>query len=132
MSASAPSGNAMSVNAMSVNVALVRGRLSSPPEVRVLESGRTLAVMQVTARPEGERAVSVPVTAWDPPAWVEDLDADDEVVVVGQVRRRFYRAASGSASKVEIEAAMLAKGGDRRRVSAVLRRARKALDGASR
>lgn len=115
---------------MSVNVALVRGCLSSPPEIRVLESGRTLAVLQVTARPDGERAVSVPVAAWDPAAWVEDLEADDEVLVVGPVRRRFYRAATGSASRVEIEAVMLAKGSDKRRVSAVLRRARKALDDA--
>ncbi len=115
---------------MSINVALVRGRLSSPPEVRVLESGRTLAVLQVTARPEGAPAVSVPVAAWDPPAWVECLEAEDEVLVVGTVRRRFYRTASGSASKVEIEADALARGGDRRRVSAVLRRARKVLDGA--
>lgn len=117
------------VNA-SVNVALVRGSLSSPPEVRVLESGRSLAVLQVTARPEGERAISVPIAAWDPPAWVEGLAVGDEVIVVGSVRRRFYRAAAGAASKVEIEAEMLAKGGDRRRISAVLRRARRRFDDA--
>ena len=115
---------------MSINVALVRGRLSSPPEVRVLESGRTLAVLQVTARPDGAPAVSVPVAAWDPPEWVECLEAHDEVLVVGTVRRRFYRAASGSASKVEIEAEMLARGGDRRKTSALLRRARRILDAA--
>jgi len=115
---------------MSVNVALVRGRLSSPPEIRVLASGRTLAILQVTARPEGAPTVSVPVAAWDPPAWVECLEARDEVLVVGTARRRFYRTASGSASKVEIEAERLARGDDRRRVAALLRRARKILDAA--
>lgn len=116
---------------MSVNIALVRGCISSPPEVRVLASGRTLAVLQVTARPEGEKAISVPVAAWDPPGWVEDLAVHDEVVVLGPVRRRFYRAATGSASKVEVEATMLARAGDRRRVAALLRRAQSALDEAA-
>jgi len=116
---------------MSVNVALVRGRLSSPPEVRVLESGRTLAVLQITARPYGAPAVSVPVAAWDPPSWVECLDERDEVLVVGTVRRRFYRTASATVSKVEIEAEMLARGGDRRRTSALLRRARAIIDAAA-
>ena len=110
-----------------MNIAFVRGQLSSPPEVRVLSSGRTLAVLQVTSRTEGEAAVSVPVAAWDPPAWVETLEAGDEVVVAGPVRRRFYKAAQGVASKVEVEATMLARGGDGRRVASLLRRAGKVL-----
>jgi single-strand DNA-binding protein len=111
-----------------VNLAVVRGCCSSPPEVRVLPSGRVLAVLQVTARPESGPAVSVPVATWDPPAWVERLDAGDEVVVVGRVRRRFYRAGAQAASRVEVEADLLARGGDRRRVAVALRRAQAALD----
>lgn len=113
---------------MSVNLAVVRGACSSAPEVRVLKSGRRLAVLQVTARPEGSPAVSVPVAAWDPPAWIESLDTGDEVVVVGRVRRRFFRAEAGASSRVEIESEYLARAGDRRRREAAFRRACAALD----
>jgi single-strand DNA-binding protein len=113
---------------VSLNLAVVRGCCSSAPEVRVLPSGRVLAVLQVTARPASGAAVSVPVAAWDPPAWVERLDTGDEVVVVGRVRRRFYRAGAQAAARVEVEADLLARGGDRRRVDAALRRARARLE----
>jgi len=109
---------------VSVNLAVIRGCCSSAPEIRVLASGRTLAVLQVTARPEAGPAVSVPVVSWDPPAWVERLDVGDEIVAVGRVRRRFYQAGGVAASKVEVEADLLARGGDRRRVGVALRRAR--------
>lgn len=113
---------------MSVNLAVVRGNCSSPPEVRELPSGRVLAVLQVTARPAEGSAVSVPVTVWEPAAWVERLEAGDEVVAVGRVRRRFYRGAGGAASRVEVEADVVARGGDRRRVAVALRRAQAALE----
>ena len=113
---------------MSLNLAVVRGCCSSAPEVRELESGRTIAVLQVTARPPEGPAVSVPVVSWDPPAWVERLDAGDEVVALGRVRRRFYQAGGAAASKVEVEADLLARGGDRRRVNVALRRASELLE----
>jgi single-strand DNA-binding protein len=113
---------------VSLNLAVVRGSCSSAPEIRVLTSGRTLAVLQVTARPTEGPAVSVPVVAWDPPAWVERLDVGDEIVAVGRVRRRFYQAGGSAASKVEVEADTLARGGDRRRVGVALRRARDLLE----
>jgi single-strand DNA-binding protein len=113
---------------MSLNLAVVRGCCSSVPEIRELASGRTIAVLQVTARPDGGPAVSVPVVSWDPPAWVERLDEGDEVVAVGRVRRRFYQAGGAAASKVEVEADVLARGGDRRRVGVALRRAQELLD----
>ena len=52
---------------MSVNLAVVRGVCSSPPEVRVLPSGTTLVVLQVTTRPDDGMTTSVPVVVWDPP-----------------------------------------------------------------
>jgi single-strand DNA-binding protein len=94
----------------------------------MLKSGRVLAILQLTTRPDDGAAVSVPVVQWDPPAWVERLDVGDEVVVVGRVRRRFYQAGGAPASKVEVEADALARAIDRRRVGAVLRRARDVLE----
>ena len=70
-------------SAKSFNVAVVRGACSSPPELRVLPSDQRLAQLQITTRVDG-RAMSVPVSVLDPPAWVEALDAGDEVVVLGR------------------------------------------------
>jgi len=113
-----------------LNVAVVSGVCSSPPEVRVLESGTRVASLSVRAPARGgngtdagERATSVPVTVWDPPAWVEELDTGAAVVVVGQVRRRFYSRPGGVGSRVDLEATAIARSRDRRRVDAALRRA---------
>ena len=113
-----------------LNVAVVSGVCSSPPEVRVLESGTRVASLSVRAPARGgngtdagERATSVPVTVWDPPAWVEELDTGAAVMVVGQVRRRFYSRPGGAGSRVDLEATAIARSRDRRRVDAALRRA---------
>ena len=42
-------------------------------------------------------------------------------MVVGRVRRRFFRAAGAAASRVEVEADVVARARDRRRVEAALR-----------
>jgi single-strand DNA-binding protein len=115
---------------MSFNLAVVRGACSSAPELRTLESGSTLAVLQITAREPDAPTTSVPVVMWDPPEWVGDLDSGDEVIAVGRVRRRFYRAGAAAASKVELEADYLAPANDRRRVKTALRRARDQLSSA--
>jgi single-strand DNA-binding protein len=111
----------------SCNVAVVRGTCSSPADVRVLPSEQVLAKLQVTTRVEG-RALSVPVAVLDPPGWVQQLDAGDEVVVVGHVRRRFFRAGGVTASHVEIEAEMVTRARDRRRRQAARRRVDAVLD----
>jgi single-strand DNA-binding protein len=102
------------VESESVNVAVVWGTCSSPPDIRVLPSDQRLAQLQLTTRVEG-RALSVPVSVIDPPAWLEGLDAGDELVVLGSVRRRFFRAGGSTASRVEIEAEIVCRGRDRRR-----------------
>ena len=87
-----------------LNVAVVRGTCSSPAEVRTLPSGeRARPAAGHDPRRRAARC-RCPVAVVDPPAWVEELDAGDEIVVVGQVRRRFFRAGGATASRVEIEA----------------------------
>jgi single-strand DNA-binding protein len=111
-----------------VNIAVVAGVCSAPPDVRVLPSGSTVANLAVTApRGAGEPATSVPVAVWSPAAWVERLDEGDSVIVVGRIRRRFWRAGAVTASRVELEAEAIARGTDRRRLPALLRRATDAL-----
>ena len=64
----------------------------------------------------------MPVAVWSPAAWVETLEAGDEIVVVGSVRRRFFRAGGATASRVEVEAEAIARARDRRRLAALRKR----------
>jgi len=114
------------MEAESFNVAIVRGACSSAPEVRVLPSKQRLAQLQVTTRVDG-RAMSVPVSVFDPPAWLENLEAGDELIVLGAVRRRFFRAAGSTASRVEIEAEVVCRARDRRRSRGLQKRVEELL-----
>jgi single-strand DNA-binding protein len=113
---------------MSVNIAIVRGVLSSAPECRTLPSGSELAQLQVTTRPDDGAAVSVPVTVADPPSWVSALEPGDEIVAVGAVRRRFFRAGGATASRVEIAAVKVARASDKRARARIQRAIRDGID----
>jgi len=105
-----------------INLCLVRGVASGPPELRTLASGRRLATFAVKTHGLEPPATSVPVVVWDPPAWLEALDHGAELVVAGCLRRRFYRSATGGlAARVELEASLVGRGTDARK----LRRARR-------
>jgi single-strand DNA-binding protein len=111
-----------------LNVSVVCGPCSATPEIRVLESGTRLATLAVRCPAGNDRATSVPVTVWDPPAWLESLQPGDAVVVVGRLRRRFYQRPGGVGSRVDLEAELIGRARDRRRIDAALRKAESALD----
>ncbi len=111
-----------------LNLVILRGVLSGPPRVRTLVSGTALHSYEVTTRagagtaPAGTSqqppAVTVPVV-WLDPSRPPKLGAGDEVVVVGRVRRRFFRSGGATRSRTEVEAAVVAR--------ATASRARRAL-----
>lgn len=105
-----------------MNLTVVAGRLSRPASIRELPSGTRLASLDVTAGRDrdGEPADSVPVVWRDPPSSVESLDTDDDVVVVGRVRRRFFRAAGVTQSRTEVEADVVLRPRQRARVQRAL------------
>jgi single-stranded DNA-binding protein len=112
-----------------INLAIVRGSASGPPEIRQLPSGRRVATFSVRTHALGPPATSVPVAAWDPPAWIEAVDEGDELIVAGSVRRRFYRAVTGSlASRVELEAAVVGRAAESRKVRRARHLAEEALE----
>ena len=129
------STNAPATADLAVNLGVLCGPCSAAPEVRVLESGTRLATLAVRC-PAGpaastggeERATSVPVTVWDPPAWIDTLEAGDAVIVVGRLRRRFYQRPGGVGSRVDVEAELIARTRDRRRIVTALRKARAVLE----
>jgi single-strand DNA-binding protein len=108
--ATEPSRSTLSVPPPGTNLVVLRGVLSRDPEPRQLPSGDALVAYEVTVRPGAgsdgpARAESVPVAWFDPPAAATALAAGDEVVVVGRIRRRFFRAGGATASRTEVVAA---------------------------
>lgn len=108
-----------------MNHVLLTGRLSSAPQHRELASGSSLWSLELTTdTPEG--ACSVPVAWFDPPGEPAFV-AGDEVVVLGSVRRRFFRTATGTQSRTEVVASDVVAATAKRKVAAVLRRATERL-----
>ncbi len=85
------------------NFVVLRGRLSSDPVVRDLPSGASVTQIELTTKCEGA-AVSVPVVVESGAITVGE---GDDVVVVGHVRRRFFRAGGVTQSRTEVVAAEL-------------------------
>ena len=89
-----------------MNVCVVRGQLSRDPEVRELRtSGGQVVELDVSVAAHDERPTeTVPVCLFDPPDATLRLAAGDAVVVIGRVRRRFFRSSSGTMSRTEVVA----------------------------
>ena len=105
------------------NLSVLVGTLSRPAEVRTLPSGDEVVALEVTVRPEGQPAESVPVAWTGAPAAAARWPEGEEVLVVGRVRRRFFRAGGVKQSRTEVVATIALP--TRRRVAAG-----KALDAA--
>ena len=87
-----------------MNIAVVTGHLSRPPERRALSSGEEHVGFEVSVeRPDG-RAETVPVVWPSAPPSASELEVGAAVVVVGRVRRRFYRVGGGTQSRTEVVA----------------------------
>lgn len=98
------------------NEVLLVGRVSGVPEERTLPSGDRLTTWRLVVErgpgrrpPQGVRATTV--DTFDCVAWTaavrrraSALLADDVVEVQGALRRRFWRAGGGAASRCEVEA----------------------------
>jgi single-strand DNA-binding protein len=105
-----------------MNVVILRGHLTRPPETRVLPSGDLLVSYEVTIAAEGDgRAESVPVVWLSAPASSADLEPATDVVVVGRVRRRFFRAGGTIQSRTEVVAAQVIPARSRARASRTIR-----------
>ena len=101
------------------NVVLLRGQLSSDPRPRQLPSGDEVINYEVTTETDEGKA-SVPV-AWFAPRRRPNLQAGDEVLVAGFVRRRFFWAGGSAGSKTEVVAEVVARPTTRTAAAAVAR-----------
>ncbi len=83
---------------------VLRGRLTRPCELRVLPSGDRLVALELSVTRAGLKAESVPVVWHDAPTAAEAFDVDQSVVVLGRVRRRFFRTGGRTESRTEVVA----------------------------
>jgi len=109
------------------NLAIIRGVVSHDPQERHLPSGGVVVQFDVATRVEtdGKLArVSVPVAWNDPsPAQLGPLVAGGDVVVIGSVRRRFFRVGGATQSRTEVVADAVIPARRHKRVDTALRRA---------
>ena len=113
-----------------LNSVVLHGRLARPAETQVLPSEATLVRLEV--RVDGAAGVeTVPVVWFDPPAWPATLDAGAEVVVVGRVRRRFFRAGGATQSRTEVVVERAARARSRRRAADLVTSAAACLETAA-
>lgn len=108
------------------NLAVVCGAVSHEPHERRLPSGAVVIQFDVTTRVESDgkpATVSVPIAWHDPsPAQLGLLVADVDVVVIGTVRRRFFRVGGATQSRTEVVADTVIPARRQRRVDTALRR----------
>lgn len=112
------------------NVVVLIGRLARPASLRQLPSGDCLVEYQLTVPRPGQRADSVPVVWEDPPPSASEHDTDAEVVVVGRVRRRFFRTAVRTESRTEVVAEVVVPARQAKRVRAALAAAQQQIEAA--
>ena len=106
-----------------MNVVILRGSLSSAPQSRDLPSGSVVWTLEVTT-PTETGNLSVPVAQFDP-VRAPEFAPGDSVVVVGEVRRRFFRAGASTQSRTEVVASEIVP-------ARAVARARKAVERALR
>lgn len=106
-----------------MNVVVLVGRLARPAEMRELPSGDRLVAYEVTVDRPGERAETVPVVWMGAPATAVEHDVDERMVVVGRVRRRFFRSGGTTQSRTEVVADAVVNARHAKRVATALERA---------
>jgi hypothetical protein len=111
-----------------MNVVVVRGTLAAEPGWFETRAGGRIAGFDLVVTDDDGRAV-VPVSWPEPPAWVADLAAGDEVVVRGAVRKRFGRRGGQSRPFTDVVAADAVRASRRSAVQRLLRAASDAVSG---
>ncbi len=129
---SQPSATSCSAStSLPLNLVVLRGHLSSEEVRRTLPSGDQLCQFEVTVPASvGSSAKSGASTS--PVVWFGERNgptgiAGDDVLVIGQVRRRFYRAGGSTQSRTEVVASKLVLSPQRRSLGSAHKTASSAL-----
>jgi single-strand DNA-binding protein len=114
-----------------INLVVLEGVLAKPAQYRELPSGSRLLTLEVTVHREDGPAEPVPVAWFDAPAGAASLDGGAPVVVVGRVRRRFFRLGGATQSRTEVVAERVLRATEVKRAQAALAAAGAALEAAA-
>lgn len=87
-----------------MNLGAALGLISSDPTMRELPSGSTLLSLSITVRSSTAASTSLPIVWFDPPAKALRLAKGAEILVVGRLARRFFRAGGATQSRTELVA----------------------------
>jgi single-strand DNA-binding protein len=105
---------------------VLRGTLVSEPRARELPSGSVVVQFDVTTRDDGGTQ-SVPVAWFEPTGAGVPATPGDQVVVIGSVRRRFFRAGGATQSRTEVVAEQVIAATRRRQIERSLEGVRRLL-----
>ncbi len=97
---------------VTVNVVVLAGTVAADPVERVLPSGDAVTELRLSVPETGKRLLPLPVAAWHKTVGrrvVKDLAKGDDVLVYGQLARRFYRSGAGARSLTEVVATGIKK-----------------------
>jgi single-strand DNA-binding protein len=112
-----------------MNVVVLRGKLSRDPEERLLDSGTRLVRYEVTVRNGEGPSETSPVSWLEAPASAAGWSAGEEVVVVGRVRRRWFRRGPVTESRVEVAATTVVPTRQRKKAETAIANALAAISG---
>lgn len=87
-----------------INISVVRGRMTRPPQERLLVDGRSSWTFDLRVGPNGHLPAGTVPVVWEPPQPASPcpVTVGDEVVVLGSVRQRFFRVGAATQSRTEV------------------------------
>ena len=119
-------GAAGELGSIRVNLVVVQGLVRDQPVARSLPSGQQVISFELAVRTVDEALESVPIVVFDTAC---GLAPDDELVVIGRVRKRFFRAGGATQSRTEVVAARIIPARRRAQVTRALDQAIDVLAG---
>jgi single-strand DNA-binding protein len=95
-----------------VNVVVLAGTVATEPLKRELPSGDEVVELRLSVPEAGKRLLPLPVAVWPKTLGKRALNGigkGDDVLVYGQLARRFYRNGAGARSVMEVVATGIKK-----------------------
>ncbi len=97
---------------VTVNVVVLAGTVAADPVERRMPSGDEVTELRLSVPETGKRLLPLPVAVWHTAVEAGALDGiakGDDVLVHGQLVRRFYRSGAGARSLTEVVASGIKK-----------------------
>jgi single-strand DNA-binding protein len=103
-----------------MNLVVLQGLVREEPVVRSLTSGQQAVSFELAVRSADQGLESVPIVMFDASCAVAP---DDDLVVIGRVRKRFFRVGGATQSRTEVVASRIVPARRRAQVTKALDRA---------